>query len=51
MSPLKEGVRILVLCEGEGGLRTSWDGLGRLSDDQSRRESKKSLVWPQGIGL
>lgn len=50
MSPLKEGLWIPVLREG-GGLRTSWDGLGRLSGDQSRRESDKSQVWPQGTGL
>lgn len=47
MSPLEEGPKIPVLCEGG---RAS-DGLGRLSDDQSRRERNKSQEWAQGPGL
>lgn len=47
MSPLEEGLQIPVPCEGGGAL----DGLGGLSDDQSRRGSSKSRVWAQGTGL
>lgn len=48
MSPLKEGLCALGRW---GGLGTTWDGLGRWSDEQSRGESNKSQVGPQGTGL